>query len=124
VPRIVAASLVAYWFGEFANSYVLAKMKILTRGRWLWTRTVGSTVVGQALDTSLFVTLAFFGKIPNDLILRTMISLYFFKVAYEIVATPVTYWVVAFLKRKEGNIEHFDHGTNFNPFAISRRERQ
>jgi len=117
VPRIVVASLVAFWAGEFSNSYVLAKMKILTSGRWLWTRTIGSTIVGEAVDSILVVAITFFGVLPPWSIVRVMISMYLLKVAYEAVATPITYAVVKWLKRKEG-IDVYDRGTNFNPFAV------
>ena len=116
VPRMVAASLVAFWCGEFANSYTLAKMKLLTKGRWLWTRTVGSTVVGQAVDTTIVMFLAFGGSESTMLILRLIISGYLGKVVYEVVATPLTYAVVNFLKRSEG-VDVYDTQTDFSPFA-------
>jgi queuosine precursor transporter len=116
VPRMVAASLVAFWCGEFANSYTLAKMKLLTKGRWLWTRTVGSTVVGQAVDTTIVMFLAFGGSESTMLILRLIISGYLGKVVYEVVATPLTYAVVNFLKRSEG-VDVYDIQTDFSPFA-------
>jgi uncharacterized integral membrane protein (TIGR00697 family) len=116
VPRMVAASLVAFWCGEFANSYTLAKMKLLTKGRWLWTRTVGSTVVGQAVDTIIVMFLAFGGSESTMLILRLIISGYLGKVVYEVVATPLTYAVVNFLKRSEG-VDVYDTQTDFSPFA-------
>jgi|SRR5215467_10085036 len=115
VPRMVAASLIAYWCGEFANSLVLAKMKLWTGGRYLWTRTVGSTVVGQAVDTVVVMTLAFGGSLTLSLIGNLILSGYFFKVAYEVLATPLTYQVVNSLKRHEG-VDSFDRATNFNPF--------
>ena len=114
VPRIVAGSLLAYWLGEFANSFTLAKMKLLTKGRHLWTRTVGSTIVGQAVDTVIVVSFIFYDK-PIGVILNVIVSGYLFKVTYEILATPLTYAIVNFLKRQEG-IDTFDRGTNFNPF--------
>lgn len=117
-PRIVLASLIAYFCGEFVNSFVLAKMKILTRGRWLWTRTIGSTVVGQAVDSSLFVVIAFAGVIPGAALLHMAASNYIFKTCYEAAATPLTYGVCGWLKRVEQE-DYFDHGTNFNPFAVS-----
>ena len=119
VPRFAAASLVAYWAGEFTNSYTLAKLKLLTRGRWLWTRTVGSTVTGQAVDTAVVVTVAFAGTQPILLILRMILSSYLIKVAVEVLATPLTYFVVGRLKSAEG-VDHFDRRTNFNPFALQR----
>jgi queuosine precursor transporter len=119
VPRFAAASLVAYWAGEFTNSYTLAKLKLLTGGRWLWTRTVGSTVTGQAVDTAVVVLIAFWGSQPPSMLLRMVLSSYVIKVAVEVVATPVTYFVVAKLKRAEG-VDAFDRKTNFNPFAWQR----
>lgn len=117
-PRIVLASLIAYFCGEFANSFVLAKLKIITRGRWLWTRTIGSTVVGQAVDTGLFVTIAFAGTIPGAALLYMAASNYVFKTCYEAIATPWTYAACRWLKRVE-NEDYYDHSTNFNPFAVS-----
>jgi len=114
-PRIVAASLVAYFAGEFSNSFVLAKMKILTRGRWLFTRTIGSTIIGEGIDTVLFVTIAFAGLYTSHLLFLIIISNYIFKVSLEIVLTPATYKVVGFLKRRE-KVDWFDYKTNFNPF--------
>lgn len=116
VPRIVVASLAAFWCGEFANSYTLAKMKLLTEGRWLWTRTVGSTVIGQAVDTMIVMFLTFLGKQTIPKILVLIGSGYLFKVVYEVAATPLTYIVVNFLKRSEG-VDVYDTHTNFNPFA-------
>jgi conserved hypothetical integral membrane protein len=116
VPRMVAASLVAFWCGEFANSYTLARMKLLTQGRWLWTRTVGSTVVGQAVDTTIVMFLAFGGTESTRTILILIGSGYLGKVLYEVVATPLTYLVVGWLKRAEG-VDVFDSHTDFNPFA-------
>jgi len=118
VPRIVLASMIAYFCGEFSNSYVLAKMKILTRGRWLWTRTIGSTIVGEGIDTLVFVLIAFSGVFPPGAILRIVISNYVVKVAYEVLATPLTYKVVGFLKTREKE-DYYDYNTNFNPFLIA-----
>src|SRR5689334_1230293 len=101
VPRLVVASLVAYWCGEFANSYSLAKMKLVTNGRYLWTRTIGSTVVGQAVDSVVVMFIGFYGTIPVNTIFRLIISGYLAKVLYETLMTPATYAVVNFLKRKE-----------------------
>jgi queuosine precursor transporter len=115
VPRAIAASLIAYWAGEFANSYTLAKLKLLTNGKHLWTRTVGSTIVGQAVDTVLVMTLLFAGTQPWRVIGTLIVSGYLFKVVYEVLATPLTYQIVGFLKRREG-IDTFDRNTNFNPF--------
>jgi uncharacterized integral membrane protein (TIGR00697 family) len=117
VGRIVAASLLAYWCGEFANSFVLAKLKLLTNGKHLWTRTIGSTVVGQAVDTSVVMFAAFYGTRPLNVILQLIWSGYVIKVVYETLMTPVTYAIVNFLKRVEG-VDYFDRGTNFSPFAI------
>ena len=118
--RIVAASFTAYLFGEFMNSYVLAKMKIWTNGKHLWTRTIGSTIVGQAFDTSIFLMLAFWnsGIIPNDVLLSLIGFQWLFKVCYETAATPLTYLVVNYLKRHEG-IDVYDRDTKFNPFALA-----
>lgn len=117
-PRIVAASLLAYFAGEFSNSFVLAKMKLATQGRWLWTRTIGSTLVGEGVDTVVFVLVAFLGVLPNELVWAVLISNYIFKVGVEVVFTPVTYAVVAFLKRAERE-DYYDRDTDFNPFALS-----
>jgi queuosine precursor transporter len=115
VPRIVIASLIAFWAGEFANSFVMSKMKLMTGGKYLWTRTVGSTVVGQGVDTVLVMTLAFAGTAPALTILNVIISGYLAKVTYEILATPMTYAIVNFLKRNEG-VDTFDRGVSFSPF--------
>lgn len=117
-PRIVLASLIAYFCGEFANSFILAKMKILTKGRKLWLRTIGSTLVGQAVDTSLFVAIAFAGTIPLAALTHMAISNYVFKTSFEAAVTPLTYGVCGWLKRVEQE-DYFDHETNFNPFAVS-----
>ena len=116
VPRNVAGSLLAYWAGEFANSLTVAKMKLWTDGKYLWTRTVGSTVVGQAVDTTIVIVFIFWGQ-PLGVMFRLIVSGYLFKVAYEVLATPLTYIVVNFLKRTEG-VNYFDRRTNFNPFAL------
>ncbi len=118
-PRIVAASLIAYFAGEFTNSFTLAKMKILTKGRWLWTRTIGSTVLGQGVDTVLFVLIAFAGLYDWNLVLLIIVSNYIFKVGFEAILTPVTYKVVGFLKKRE-NIDYYDFDTDFNPFKFYR----
>ena len=117
--RIAAASMFAYFCGEFANSFVLAKMKILTAGRWLWTRTIGSTIVGEAVDSALFYPLAFYGTgiIPNDKLPVVMLAQFLVKVGVEVVFTPVTYKLVAFLKRAEQE-DYYDRDTDFNPFAL------
>jgi len=120
VPRLIVASLIAFWCGEFANSFVMAKMKLLTKGRYLWTRTVGSTVAGQAVDTIVVMVLAFGGSLPTALIANLIVSAYLGKVLYEVAATPVTYWIVNSLKRREG-VDVFDTNTDFNPFHFARR---
>lgn len=117
VPRIVLASFIAYLCGEFTNSFVLAKMKIATKGRWLWTRTIGSTLVGEGVDTVIFVTLAFAGTIPTAALWKMIAFNYVFKCLMEIVLTPVTYAVVGFLKRREG-VDVYDYRTSFNPIPI------
>ena len=122
VPRIVGASLTAYFFGEFTNSLVVAKMKILTQGKHLWTRTVSATLASQAVDTVVFVVLAFYGTQNFGVIASLSVSIYLLKVAIEIVATPLVYRITSFLKRAEGE-DYFDVGTNFNPFAMSRETR-
>jgi uncharacterized integral membrane protein (TIGR00697 family) len=116
-PRIVGASLVAYWMGEFANSYTLARMKVRTQGRHLWMRTIGSTVVGEAVDSLVFYPLAFLGLWETDLVVKVMCTNYALKVLWEVLLTPLTYRVVAALKRAE-NEDHFDRGTDFNPFSL------
>ena len=118
--RIVLASMCAYFCGEFVNSYVLAKMKILTAGRWLWTRTIGSTIFGEAVDSSLFYPLAFYGSgiIPNDKLPLVMLSQFVIKVAVEVVFTPVTYKIVNALKRAERE-DYYDRDTDFNPFSLN-----
>jgi uncharacterized integral membrane protein (TIGR00697 family) len=117
--RIVAASMVAYFCGEFVNSFVLARMKLLTAGKWLWTRTIGSTIVGEAVDSALFYPLAFYGSgiIPDDKLPLVMLAQFIAKVSVEVVFTPVTYKVVAWLKRVE-NEDYYDRKTDFNPFTL------
>jgi uncharacterized integral membrane protein (TIGR00697 family) len=116
-PRILAASFLAYLMGEFANAFVLAKMKIATQGRWLWTRTIGSTVVGQALDSAIFITLAFAGIWPTGDLLAAVITQWLAKSAYEALATPLTYAMVFFLKRADG-VDVYDRTTRFNPLLV------
>ena len=116
-PRLLAASFVAYLVGEFANSVVLARMKVATRGRWLWSRTIGSTVVGQGLDSAVFITLAFAGALPVAALVSAVLSQWLVKVLYETTATPFTYLLVDFLKRREG-IDTYDHDTDFNPLVL------
>ena len=115
VPRIVFASMIAFWVGEFVNSYVLAKMKIWTRGRHLWTRTIGSTVAGQGVDSLIFYPLAFYGIWDNSTLLVVLLTQWALKVSWEALLTPFTYAVVGFLKRREG-IDVYDEGTDFTPF--------
>jgi uncharacterized integral membrane protein (TIGR00697 family) len=117
LPRILIASLTAFWAGEFANSYTMAKLKLITKGRWLWTRTVGSTVVGQAVDTTLVIVITFAGTFTPGKLFQIIWQGYLLKVAYEVLATPVTYLVVNWLKRAE-HVDTFDTHTNFNPFAV------
>ena len=120
VPRIVFASVAAFWLGEFANSYVLARMKLLTKGKHLWTRTIGSTVVGQGIDSAIFYPLAFYGAPgwPVEAMVAVMISQFVLKVSWEVLLTPVTYAVVGFLKRREG-VDVYDVGTDFSPFKAA-----
>jgi uncharacterized integral membrane protein (TIGR00697 family) len=115
VPRIVFASICAFWAGEFVNSFVLAKMKLWTGGRMLWTRTIGSTVIGQGLDSLIFYPLAFFGVFDSHTVLKLMFTQWVLKVTWEALLTPVTYAVVGWLKRREG-VDVFDSDTNFTPF--------
>ena len=117
-PRLLGASFLAYLVGEFANSFILAKLKILTRGRWLWTRTITSTLVGEGLDSAVFVTAAFAGVIPGSAMLAAIASQWLFKTGYEIIATPLTYWVVNALKKREG-VDAYDYDTHFNPLALN-----
>jgi queuosine precursor transporter len=119
VPRIVFASMVAFWAGEFVNSFVLAKMKLWTRGRHLWSRTIGSTVAGQGVDSLIFYPLAFWGAQgwTTDLVLTVLVTQWVLKVSWEVLLTPVTYAVVGFLKRREG-VDVYDEATDFTPFAV------
>jgi queuosine precursor transporter len=123
VPRFAVASLVAYWAGEFTNSFTLARMKLLTDGRWLWTRTIGSTVTGQAVDSALVIVIAFAGYTSWSTIGIMIGSSYLIKVVYETLATPLTYLVVGWLKQGEG-VDAFDRGTDFNPFALRGGSRE
>jgi len=118
-PRLLVASFGAYLVGEFANSFVLAKLKLLTEGRLLWTRTIGSTVVGQGLDSLIFVTIAFAGILPANVLVATIVTQWLFKVGYEIVATPLTYLAVNELKRREG-VDVFDRDISLNPLASAK----
>lgn len=118
VPRIVFASILAFWAGEFANSLVLAKMKVWTGGKYLWSRTIGSTVAGQGVDSLIFYPLAFWGATgwTNDLVVKVLLTQWLLKVSWEAILTPVTYLVVGFLKRREG-VDVYDERTDFTPFA-------
>lgn len=116
-PRLLAASFSAYLVGEFTNSFVLAKMKIATKGRWLWSRTIGSTLVGEGLDSLVFMTLAFAGTIPASGLATAILTQWLAKVLYEAAATPFTYTVVNALKRREG-LDAYDRGTRFNPLQF------
>jgi len=113
-PRFLIASFAAYLAGEFANSYVLAKMKILTKGRWLWTRTIGSTILGEGVDSVIVLSIGFWGVLPAEVLLGMIFWHWLFKTLYESVATPITYLIVNYLKNKE-KTDHYDIGTNFNP---------
>jgi queuosine precursor transporter len=116
VPRIALASIIAYFAGEFSNAFILAKMKIRTKGKLLWARTIGSTVIGELLDTTLFVLIAFLGVLDAKLLLAVIISNYIFKVSVEVVFTPITYKIIGFLKKQE-NEDYYDYKTDFNPFS-------
>jgi hypothetical protein len=116
-PRIMAGSMIAFWCGSFANSYVMAKMKVRMEGRRLWMRTIGSTVCGEFVDSSLFYIIAFYGIWPNRQLASVIVAQYFLKTGWEVVMTPVTYKVVHFLKRKE-NEDFYDRATDFNPFKL------
>jgi len=116
-PRILAASFLAYLAGEFANAFVMAKMKVWTRGRWLWTRTIGSTIVGEGLDSAVFITLAFAGILPAWALSGMIAGQWAVKVLYEAAATPITYTVVRWLKSREG-LDTFDDRTDFNPVRL------
>jgi queuosine precursor transporter len=115
--RIVFASIFAYWVGDFVNNYVMARMKVWTRGRWLWTRTIGSTVCGQAADSLLFYPLAFYGTWTNEALTSVILFNFAFKLGVEVLFTPVTYWVVGRLKRAEG-VDVYDTHTRFTPFSL------
>lgn len=116
-PRFLIASFVAYLAGEFTNSFILAKMKIATKGKWLWTRTISSTLVGQGFDTVIVLTIAFAGVLPFTVLGIMIVSHWLLKSAYEVIATPLTYVVVNYLKQKE-QIDVYDHETKFNPFVL------
>lgn len=117
-PRIVIASLIAYFAGEFSNSFTLAKLKLITNGQRLWLRTIGSTLIGQVVDTALFILIAFTGVVPNSLLWTLIVSNYLFKCGVEILFTPVTYAVTGWLKQQERE-DYYDRNTNFNPFRLT-----
>jgi len=116
-PRLLLASMCAYLVGSFVNAYVLARMKVLTEGRWLWTRTIGSTIVGEGLDTLVFVLVAFAGVFSGQVLWEMLYTNWLFKTGYEVICTPLTYWVVNTLKRRE-NIDAYDTATDFNPLTM------
>ena len=116
-PRLVIASLIAYASGEFSNSYILAKMKIFTKGKMLWTRTIGSTVVGVLIDSTIFISIAFWGILPDSLLFTLIVSNYIFKTSVEIIFTPLTYKIIGFLKNREAE-DYYDSNTNFSPFSL------
>jgi hypothetical protein len=116
-PRVVAASLAGYFLGEFANSVVLSKMKLITRGKWLFSRTIGSTVVGEGIDTAVFITIAFAGTVTVPVLLGMMAAQYLCKVLYEIAATPLTYLAVGWVKKKEA-VDTYDRQVKYNPFSL------
>jgi uncharacterized integral membrane protein (TIGR00697 family) len=117
-PRLLVASFVAYLFGEFSNSYVLARLKVITKGRWLWTRTISSTIVGQGIDSVIFMIIAFAGTMSSGDLLTTIVTLWLFKVAYEALATPLTYLVVNHIKKQEG-VDVYDTDISFNPLSLA-----
>lgn len=117
VPRIVLASLIAFFAGEFSNAFILSRLKVLTNGKYLWIRTISSTLVGQGIDTMLFCLIAFYGVLPDKLILSVILSNYLFKCGVEVIFTPITYLVTGLLKKRENN-DPFDRHINYNPFGI------
>jgi hypothetical protein len=119
-PRLLVASFIAYLVGEFLNSFILAKLKLKTKGKFLWIRTIGSTIIGEGADSSIFITLAFWNVLPTNALFTAILSQWLFKVAYETIATPLTYLIVNFLKKKE-NEDYFDRSTNFNPVSFKSR---
>ncbi len=121
-PRIILASMIAYLAGEFSNSFILAKIKIWTRGKYLWMRTIGSTLIGEFLDTFLFILIAFTGVFPTHVLVALLLSNYIFKVLVEILFTPITYLIVNKLKKME-NVDYYDKETNFNPFTLENKNK-
>jgi uncharacterized integral membrane protein (TIGR00697 family) len=118
-PRFLIASFAAYLAGEFVNSYIMARMKILTKGKWLWTRTITSTVAGEAADTAIVLLIGFWGVLPPALILAMIFWHWLFKTCYEVIATPLTYMLVGYLKKAE-KLDAYDYGTDFNPLRADR----
>ena len=116
-PRLLIASFIAYLAGEFLNSFVMAKLKVRTQGKFLWVRTIGSTIVGEGVDSAIFISVAFWAILPSSALLTAILSQWVFKVGYETLVTPLTYLVVNFLKKKE-NEDYFDQSTNFNPISF------
>ncbi|GCE32137.1 transporter [Dictyobacter alpinus] len=116
-PRLLLASFISYLIGEFVNSFVLAKLKIATQGRYLWMRTIGSTLLGEGIDTTIFISIAFWGSLPFSVIITLILTQWIIKVLYEVVATPLTYLIVGFLKARE-QLDIYDRQTNFNPFLL------
>ena len=116
--RVVVASIIAFWLGDFVNAYIMARMKLWTEGRWLWTRTIGSTVLGQGVDSLVFYPLAFFGIWSNETLVTVLLFNFIFKTAVEVAMTPATYVIVGFLKRVEGE-DYYDRGTDFTPFSLA-----
>jgi queuosine precursor transporter len=117
-PRLLAASFCAYLVGELINAFILARLKVLTEGRWLWTRTIGSTIIGQGLDSAIFVAIAFWGILPPAVVVTTIATQWLLKVAYEVLATPLTYWAVGFLKREEG-VDIYDRDLGLRSLALT-----
>jgi hypothetical protein len=116
-PRLLLASFTAFLIGSFANSFVMSKMKLITKGNMLWTRTIGSTIVGEGLDSLIFISIAFIGSLPFMAIFLMILTQWFLKTAYEVIMTPATYAIVGFLKKKE-RVDHFDYKANYNPFNL------
>jgi uncharacterized integral membrane protein (TIGR00697 family) len=116
-PRIILASLVSYFLGTYLNSVVLSKLKVITNGKWLWTRTIGSTLVGEGVDSFFFITIVFWDQVHFDVLVQMILLQYGWKVVYEIALTPLTYIIITWLKKKEG-IDAFDHDAQYNPFSL------
>ncbi len=116
-PRLLLGSFTAYLVGEFLNSMVLSRLKLATKGRWLWTRTIGSTLIGQGADSAIFISIAFAAVVPSHILLQMILTQWLFKVAYEIAATPLTYLIVGYLKRSD-RVDAFDYNINLNPLRV------